>query len=978
MRRMRGSFSVSVVLFSGLLFWPAVAGAAAEEVTASLVKLSTTVDGSRRTGTGFVVALEQDTAYIVTAAHVVAGNASAEAEFLSDPAGSHQAEVFRVDHRSDLALLRVSRAPGEVEALLISGRKVPAGAAATVVGFPRRASAPRFANVTVSNLEGSSLVLTGLVDSGSSGSPVLEGQVVIGLVTETTQFYPRAIPGATLRLVLTGWLAADLLSEPTEEASRRVPGPGEDVAGSTIFEGPVALRDSVAVFNPTQPVTIHQAGPRFFLRADLETLSLGERSTLRIASSPASALSAVACSWEIDPPDFVSVRGDVRSDCALEVAMPIAPDRRYGPLVAMRITSRITRSGEFLEEVTTKTQLKNGISLIARVSGEPLTPTGEVRVVIAEPGASTPLAKDFRCLWQQSSAMPIHFEPSAPNGCAGRIAFRPMAELSAPELATWVAIRMAGMSPTWIVKATYRDVSMPGAITQVQVDVSDPRSTVEIQAELAARSLMDFKKTKQETSRSIIDDALSRDGLPPVSSLNPSNLRMVAKIDNDSWSLSPVYLEPGSEAAPVALDGKSSVLKIETSGDGVTFQRWGYVGRSRDLQGLANLDQLWIRFSVGVGSGVQAGPFRLPVDGPALLREGLLQQWDESSPEQRQRIACDGFVVGAGYSNQSETKALLAVIESVSVRRVGGTLWRTQTYDAGFDALTERSFTRLPRPLGGSDYTVRIQFRGRPPQEVACRATSGRGGLQVGDPPDGLHHVLKRVSGEDPEAPVAIEVFVDEDWKGRWKVHYDPVFKPAFIRVSTDGKSFQTRPADSRNGNAVLIDEAAGKLLHLRFVKEDGSEVGYRGKLDFDQQRRTVLLRSLLRSLNPSCRVAGAGDSHSMDSSWNEFDALYRTVEDAEHAVRCQILTHKGWGSHGAGPIQLGKVLPVLRHIQFGCSREQMDHREDFKRFRSRQDLDRIYLSFGLAERCETVFAQLLLNDGSKSEVLVIPVVTGG
>ena len=960
-----------------LLLGGATAAPAAEKVAAALVKLSATVLGSARSGTGFVVAQEGDTAFVVTAAHVVAGSRAIEAEFLVDASGGRDAEVFRLDPRSDLALLRVFRRPAGTATLLVSGQSPEAGTEATVVGFPQRASAPRFAIVTVSSLEGSSLVLSGRVDSGSSGSPVLAGEVVVGLVTATDRFYPRAVPGATLRLVLAGWLSADLLGTPPEEVSGEARGQGADVAGATVFEGPVAMHDSVAVFNPTEPVTIHQARPRFFLRSDLETLSLGERSTLEIAAAPTAALADVACAWQIEPNDYLAIRGDVRSDCSLEVTMPVAPDRRYGPRVAAKVTARVTRASELVEELVAKVALANGISIIALLSGEPLTPSGEVKVVITKVGKEAPLGPDYRCLWPKSAATPFRFEAAAANDCAGRIIFKPEAELSAADLMLRSVTGRVGLPSSWSVKASYQDVPIPGAMTQFQVEIEDPRSPDDLQADFAEKMRRSLETTRLEVSQSAIDETLSQSGLPPLASLNASNLRLVAAIDSRSWELQTFYVGEDGDAEPVALDRKRGILKIEYSGDGERFHPWGYVGRSRELVDLANLDHIWVRGSTSLGTDDQVGPWRLAVDGPALLQAGLLKRWQDMGPDGRRQIACSGFAIGPGVANERDAKSLAAVVESVALRRVGGTLWRTVTYGADLEILQEDSFQRLTPPLGGADYIVRLQFEGRPTEDYECQADRRHSVSRSGDSASGLHYLLQRVSKADPAAPPAIEVFVEEDSRGEWKVFYDQAFEPAFVRFSTDGESFQTLARGYEDKNSVRIRSVEGHQLYLRFVATDGSERAYRGQLDFDQHRRTMLLGSLLHSLNPVCRSAKADAVDSINLGYDDFSHMLSTAKAEGLGVHCQILTHKGWGQR-AGPIKLSRVLPILRHIQFGCARDRMDQREDFSAFRSRENLGLVFLSFGLEEPCETVFAQLFLSEDSQSEILVIPVATGG
>ena len=85
---------------------------------------------SQRSGTGFIVLLESDTAYILTAAHVVAGGPNPKVEFFTKKNVLVQAEVLRgaeSDHEMrGLALLMVrgkENLPTEVTVLPLDGTR---------------------------------------------------------------------------------------------------------------------------------------------------------------------------------------------------------------------------------------------------------------------------------------------------------------------------------------------------------------------------------------------------------------------------------------------------------------------------------------------------------------------------------------------------------------------------------------------------------------------------------------------------------------------------------------------------------------------------------------------------------------------------------------------------------------------------------------------------------------------------------------
>ena len=67
-----------------------------EDLKAGVVKITATVDKQHRIGTGFIVRIEDDTAYIVTASHVVEG-AALTVKFYPKPDVKYPGEVKEMD-----------------------------------------------------------------------------------------------------------------------------------------------------------------------------------------------------------------------------------------------------------------------------------------------------------------------------------------------------------------------------------------------------------------------------------------------------------------------------------------------------------------------------------------------------------------------------------------------------------------------------------------------------------------------------------------------------------------------------------------------------------------------------------------------------------------------------------------------------------------------------------------------------------------
>ena len=750
----------------------------------------------------------------------------------------------------------------------------------------------------------------------------------------------------------------DLLERYLEYFPRAV----ESAGGTVEFTGPVRFGDrSVVVVNPAGEVIINRGGGRLFLRADLEDLALGESSTVEVGAAPATALDGAKCAWEISPADFLTVVGNGQRDCSLPVAMPELPVARYGPRVDLRLTARISRGGALLDEIKETVTVNNGIVLRAEVIGAPLVPNGQVLINITSLGKDAPLPAEYQCSWSAVSP-PLRRTPTATNECTSRIELMPDEEWTSAEFVSWLSSLRRG--PTWVVTATYRGQPIPGGVMRAYVQVQDHRSRVFLERELNARLRQETQERVEEKERDNLVLQMRKLGLPPLAEVTASNLKLRADISSRGWRLQALYVGDGAQKgreAALLISGKRSPLQVLYSADGTNFTSQGGMGTSRDLQALVGLDHYWLKLEVSSQASVRSGPFRLELDGSAEFRAAARRYWDAMDDNDRRDLACTKFT-GHGVSNLTEARILLPILESVSVRRAGGSVWRTAVYGADLALLSESTFELVPKPLAEAPSVVRLEWSDGSREEFECPASYGEGG-----PRTGLHYTLKKVEPRGPraaeEGPSAIEVFVERDWDGKWRVQYERRFQPTYVRYSTDGEVFATVKPSGRFGTFVRIGEPRGTVLHLSLVNRDGAELAYRGPLDFDQHHRSLLLKTLDVTLQPSCRESSGRIGS---------NGVARGKE-----VRCEILDKRGSGRNG-GRIQVGRIAHILDHIQFGCSEDQMNLREDFGAVKAQgRDLDEVDLTFLLEEPCATVFARMILNDGSKSELLVIPVLTG-
>lgn len=180
---------------------------------AGVVRITSQLDDLRRSGTGFIVRLESDAAFILTAAHVVEGDNKPRIEFFTRRNTTVPAEVLRIEGGDPrgLALLVVrgrDKLPPDLKALpLAETESVGGGESVTVIGFPQGGGAWAVLRANVVSHEGREITLDGSIGEGNSGGPVLREGRVIGVVTTVGGGggFGRAAPATLVRLVLDGW-----------------------------------------------------------------------------------------------------------------------------------------------------------------------------------------------------------------------------------------------------------------------------------------------------------------------------------------------------------------------------------------------------------------------------------------------------------------------------------------------------------------------------------------------------------------------------------------------------------------------------------------------------------------------------------------------------------------------------------------------------------------------------------------------------
>lgn len=194
-----------VTLLVGLTAWQAAAQDNAE-LRAGVVKIVSTLDGKRRTGTGFVAKADGTSVYIVTAAHVIEGDPAPKVEFFTRQNTPVSATVLKQDLRYDLALLKAESSQPPIVLKLETAAAPKTGDEVITIGFPQTGGAWLMSRADLAGRDGADLILSGgAIDEGNSGGPVIKGGQVIGVVQGLQGKFARAMPAAMVAGTLEGW-----------------------------------------------------------------------------------------------------------------------------------------------------------------------------------------------------------------------------------------------------------------------------------------------------------------------------------------------------------------------------------------------------------------------------------------------------------------------------------------------------------------------------------------------------------------------------------------------------------------------------------------------------------------------------------------------------------------------------------------------------------------------------------------------------
>lgn len=182
-----------------------------DELKKGVVKITAQTNGMAKVGTGFIVRLEQNTVYVLTAAHVVEGDPKPQLTFYTRQDTQYPAAVRNAEGKQEQGLaIVVAKVPPDVlpsiAALgLDTTTKLSGGEDMLTIGFPRTGGQWAVIKGDVTSREGRNLNLDANIQEGNSGGPIIHNGKVVGLVTARGSNYGSGVTAASAQDYLEGF-----------------------------------------------------------------------------------------------------------------------------------------------------------------------------------------------------------------------------------------------------------------------------------------------------------------------------------------------------------------------------------------------------------------------------------------------------------------------------------------------------------------------------------------------------------------------------------------------------------------------------------------------------------------------------------------------------------------------------------------------------------------------------------------------------
>ena len=182
-----------------------------DDLKKGVVKITAQVEGMTRTGTGFIVRVEKDVAYIVTAAHVVQGDPQPRVTFFSQQETPYPGAVRNAEGGEErgMALLMVKAQADflskETVLPLNAAVRLSGGESILTIGFPQSGGSWAVIKGDVVSREGRKLNINANIQEGNSGGPIIHNGQVVGLVAALGNSFGLGVTAKSVQDYLEGF-----------------------------------------------------------------------------------------------------------------------------------------------------------------------------------------------------------------------------------------------------------------------------------------------------------------------------------------------------------------------------------------------------------------------------------------------------------------------------------------------------------------------------------------------------------------------------------------------------------------------------------------------------------------------------------------------------------------------------------------------------------------------------------------------------
>ena len=174
-----------------------------------VVRILAQADGKPREGTGFIMKSQGGLVFIVTAAHVVGDDQAPRIEFYEGKSRTLPARIVGIEagEEQGLAVLAVEgEIPAHTVLPLNQEKRIKDGDGVTMVGFPRKLGVPwAVTEGKIVARKGKLILVSGAVEEGNSGGPLVKDGQVIGVMVSKTANYAYAVPALIAKYTLESW-----------------------------------------------------------------------------------------------------------------------------------------------------------------------------------------------------------------------------------------------------------------------------------------------------------------------------------------------------------------------------------------------------------------------------------------------------------------------------------------------------------------------------------------------------------------------------------------------------------------------------------------------------------------------------------------------------------------------------------------------------------------------------------------------------